>query len=43
MIEFFNSIPLELKVIILSCITIGIIQHYNDYKEKIKNKNKDYS
>ena len=31
MIEFFNSIPLELKVIILSCITIGIIQHYNDY------------
>jgi len=43
MIEFFNSIPLELKVIILSCITIGIIQYYNDHKEKIKNKNKDYS
>ena len=43
MIEFFNSIPLELKIIILSCITMGIIQHYNDHKEKIKNKNKDYS
>jgi hypothetical protein len=38
MIEFFNSIPLELKVIILSCITMGIIQHYNDYKEETKHK-----
>jgi len=38
MIEFFISIPMELKVIILSCITMGVIQHYNDQKEKTKYK-----
>ncbi len=25
---------MELKVIILSCITMGVLQHYNDQKEK---------
>ena len=34
MIEFLISIPMELKVIILSCITMGVLQHYNDQKEK---------
>ncbi len=36
MIEFFLEIPMELQVIILSCITMGVIQHYNDVKEKQK-------
>ena len=38
MIEFFNSIPLELKVIILSCITMGVIQVIKDEKEKTRQK-----
>ena len=36
MIEIFLEMPMELQVIILSCITMGVIQHYNDQKEKTK-------
>ena len=36
MIEFILEIPMELQVIILSCITMGVIQHYNDVKEEQK-------
>ncbi|BCU95352.1 MAG: hypothetical protein CM15mV8_1960 [Caudoviricetes sp.] len=35
MIEFFLEIPMELQVIILSCITMGVIQFIKDEKEKI--------
>ena len=38
MIEIFLESPMELQVIILSCITMGVIQHYNDQKEKNKYK-----
>ena len=38
MIEIFLEMPMELKVIILSCITKGVLQHYNDQKEKTKYK-----
>jgi hypothetical protein len=34
MIEFFLEIPMELQVIILSCITMGVIQFIKDEKEK---------
>ena len=35
MIELFLEIPMELQVIILSCITMGVIQFIKDEKEKI--------
>ena len=38
MIEFFLEIPMELQVIILSCITMGVIQVIKDEKEKIRQK-----
>jgi hypothetical protein len=38
MIEFFLEIPMELQVIILSCITMGVIQHIKDEKEKTRQK-----
>ena len=38
MIEIFLEMPMELQVIFLSCITMGVIQHYNDQKEKNKYK-----
>ena len=38
MIEFFLEIPMELQVIILSGITIGIIQYIKDEKDKAKQK-----
>ena len=34
MIELFLEIPMELQVIILSCITMGVIQFIKDEKEK---------
>ena len=34
MIEFFLEIPMELQVIILSCLTMGVIQFIKDEKEK---------
>ena len=34
MIEFILEIPMELQVIILSCITMGVIQFIKDEKEK---------
>ena len=34
MIEFFLEIPMELQVIILSSITMGVIQFIKDEKEK---------
>ena len=36
MIELFLESPMELQVIILSCLTIGIIQFIKDEKEKKK-------
>ena len=36
MIELFLEIPMELQVIILSCITMGVIQFIKDEKEKIR-------
>ena len=36
MIEFILEIPMELQVIILSCITMGVIQFIKDEKEKIR-------
>ena len=36
MIEIFLESPMELQVIILSCLTIGIIQFIKDEKEKIR-------
>ena len=38
MIEFFLEIPMELQVIILSCITMGVIQVIKDEKEKTRQK-----
>ena len=38
MIEFFLEIPMELQVIILSCLTIGVIQYIKDEKVKAKQK-----
>ena len=32
-IEIFNQTPIELKVIILSCLIGGIYFFYKDYKE----------
>ena len=34
MIEIFLEAPMELQVIVLSCLTIGIIQFIKDEKEK---------
>ena len=36
MIEIFLEAPMELQVIILSCITMGVIQFIKDEKEKIR-------
>ena len=38
MIELFLEIPMELQVIILSCITMGDIQFIKDEKEKNRQK-----
>ena len=38
MIEIFLEMPMELQVIILSCITMGVIQHIKDEKEKTRQK-----
>ncbi len=38
MIEIFLESPMELQVIILSCLTIGIIQFIKDEKEKTRQK-----
>ena len=38
MIELFLESPMELQVIILSCLTIGIIQFIKDEKEKNRQK-----
>ena len=38
MIEFILEIPMELQVIILSCITMGVIQFIKDEKAKIRQK-----
>ena len=38
MIELFLEIPMELQVIILSCITMGVIQFIKDEKEKTRQK-----
>ena len=38
MIELFLESPMELQVIILSCLTIGIIQFIKDEKEKTRQK-----
>ena len=35
MIEFFLEIPMELQVIILSCITMGVIQFIKDLDKQI--------
>ena len=34
MIEIFLEAPFELKVIILSCLTMGIIQYFKEDKWK---------
>ena len=34
MIELFLEIPFDLKVIILSCFTMGIIQYFKETKPK---------
>ena len=36
MIEIFLEAPMELQVIILSCITMGVIQIIKDEKEKTR-------
>ena len=38
MIEIFLEAPMELQVIILSCITMGVIQVIKDEKEKTRQK-----
>ena len=38
MIEIFLEAPMELQVIILSCITMGFIQIIKDEKEKTRQK-----
>ena len=38
MIEIFLEMPMELQVIILSCITMGVIQVIKDEKEKTTQK-----
>ena len=38
MIEIFLEAPMELQVIILSCITMGVIQVIKDEKAKIRQK-----
>ena len=38
MIEIFLEAPMELQVIVLSCLTIGIIQFIKDEKEKTRQK-----
>ncbi len=38
MIEIFLEAPMELQVIILSCITMGVIQSIKDEKSKTKHK-----
>ena len=38
MIEIFLEAPMELQVIILSCITMGVIQIIKDEKEKTRQK-----
>ena len=38
MIEIFLEMPMELQVIILSCITMGVIQFIKDEKAKTRQK-----
>ena len=38
MIEIFLEAPMELQVIILSCITMGVIQVIKDEKEKTRQR-----
>ena len=38
MIEIFLEAPMELQVLILSCITMGVIQFIKDEKEKTRQK-----
>ena len=42
MIEMFLEMPMELQVIILSCITMGVIQFIKDEKYKQKTKHEKY-
>ena len=36
MIELFLEMPMELQVLILSCLTLGVIQYIKDEKDKAK-------
>ena len=38
MIEIFLEAPMELQLIILSCVTMGVIQITKDEKEKTRQK-----
>ena len=38
MIEIFVDAPMELQVLILSCITMGVIQFIKDEKAKTRQK-----
>ena len=38
MIEIFLEAPMELQLIILSCVTMGVIQIIKDEKEKTRQK-----
>ena len=38
MIEIFLEAPMELQVLILSCITMGVIQFIKDEKAKIRHQ-----
>ena len=38
MIEIFLEAPMELQLIILSCVTMGVIQFIKDEKEKTRQK-----
>ena len=40
--EIFWSAPIELRTLILGCITMGVIQFYKDVKEKNKNQTQKY-
>ena len=40
MIELFLEIPFELKIIILSCLTMGIIQYFKEENGKSNNQKK---
>ena len=42
MIELFLEIPFDLKVIILSGITMGIIQYFKEEKWKEQQSKKDW-